>query len=142
MRIALSAVATLCIALSAPALAAPYGDEGYGEASRAAEDLRDPATQERIAGTMDAAMDAMLGMPAGPLLRAMAEIAGDDPEAIDPDLRVGDLVGPEAADAPREFAYRLPAMMASMAAMAAAMEQMLPEMRERMVGAVPHYYEY
>lgn len=137
MRIALSAAATLCLVLAAPAAAEPYG-----EATRAAEDLRDPARQAQIAGTVEAATDAMLGMPAGPLLRAMAEIAGDDPEEIDPDLRMGDLVGPEAADAPREFAYRLPAMMASMAGLAAALEEMLPELRERMAHALPAPYEY
>ena len=70
-----------------------------------------------------------------------ATVAGHDPDYIDPDLRVGDLVGPEAAEAPREFAHRLPQMMGAMAAMAAALEGMIPEVRERMREALPPDYE-
>jgi len=72
---------------------------------------------------------AMLSMPAAPLLRAAETMAGRDPEAVDPDLTVGDLAGPDAAEAPRELAHRLPEMMGAMAAMTAALETMLPELR-------------
>ena len=56
-------------------------------------------------------------------------IAGDNPDPVDPDLRVGDLVDPETADAPYEFAHRLPQMMGALAGVAATLEAMLPELR-------------
>jgi len=127
MRIVLRALAPLlfgaCAVSPVPALAAD------GDAARIAEELSDPARQAQIAATAEAATGAMLDMPAAPLLRAAATIAGTDPDAIDPDLRIGDLVGPEAAAAPRQFAHRLPQMMGAMATMAAAFEAMLPELR-------------
>ena len=121
MRIVLP---TLVLALApVPALAAE------GDAARLADELNDPATQEQMAAAAQAVTDAVLSMPAAPLLRAAETIAGRDPEAVDPDVRVGDLVGPEAAEAPREFAYRLPQMMGALASAAATIEAMLPELR-------------
>jgi hypothetical protein len=121
MRIVLP---TLVLALApVPALAAE------GDAARIAEELNDPARQEQMAAAAEAVTDAVLSMPAAPLLRAAETIAGRDPEAVDPDLRVGDLVGPEAADAPYEFAHRLPETMGALAAAAATLEAMLPELR-------------
>jgi hypothetical protein len=103
--------------------------------------LSDPARQEQLAVMAETVADVLLSMPAAPMLRAAATVAGEDPEDIDPDLRVGDLVGPEAADAPREFAHRLPQMMGAMAALAATLEDMVPLMRERMRDALPPDYE-
>lgn len=111
--------------LPAPAFAAPED----GELSSTAREFADPQRQEELAGTMQAVMEAMLEMPAAPLLRAAASVAGEDPEAIHPDTRVADLAGPEAADAPREVAEKLPQMMGAMAALAVAFEEMLPQMR-------------
>ena len=123
MRIVLPALVVAGALSPVPALAAE------GDAARVAEELTDPVRQEQMAAAAEAVTAALLDMPAAPLLRAAETIAGRDPEAVDPDLRVGDLVGPEAADAPREFAYRLPQMMGAMAAMAATLEAMLPELR-------------
>jgi hypothetical protein len=123
MRIVLPALAIAGVLSSAPALAAE------GESARIAEELSDPVVQERMAAAAEVMTEAVLSMPAAPLLRAAETMAGRDPEAVDPDLRVGDLVGPEAADAPREFAHRLPQMMGALATMAATMEAMLPELR-------------
>jgi len=123
MRIVLPAVAAACALLPVPALAED------GETGRMAEEFSDPARQEQLAEIAETMADALLSMPAAPMLRAAATVAGEDPEYIDPDLRVGDLVGPEAADAPREFAHRLPQMMGALATMAATMEAMLPELR-------------
>src|SRR5690606_11615945 len=95
--------------LPAPALAAP--DYEDGELSDTAKAFADPQRQEELAGTMRAVMEAMLEMPAAPLLRAAATVAGEDPEAVHPDTRVADLAGPEAAEAPREVAEKLPQMM-------------------------------
>ncbi len=123
MRIALPALAIAGALSSAPALAAE------GDAARVAEELRDPVRQEQMAAAVEVMADAVLSMPAAPLLRAAETMAGRDPDYLDPDLRVGDRVGPEAADAPREFAFRLPQMMGALATMAATMEAMLPELR-------------
>ena len=67
--------------------------------------------------------------PDSKALRAAKTMAGEDPEYVDPDLRVGDLVDPETADAPYEFAHRLPQMMGALATAAATLETMLPELR-------------
>ena len=123
MRIVLPALVIAGALSPASALAAE------GDAARVAEDLNNPVRQEQMAAAAEAVTTAVLDMPAAPLLRAAETIAGRDPEAIDPDLRVGDLVGPEAADAPYEFAHRLPRMMGALASAAATMEAMLPELR-------------
>ena len=135
MRLILPAVAAACMRLPVPALAQE------SETGRMAEELSDPARQEQFAVMAETVADVLLSMPAAPMLRAAATVAGEDPEDIDPDLRVGDLVGPEAADAPREFAHRLPQMMGAMAALAATLEDMVPLMRERMRDALPPDYE-
>ena len=123
MRIVLSALVGAATLMPVPALAAE------GDAQRMADELNNPATQERIAQAAEVMTQAMLSMPAAPLLRAAETMAGRDPEAVDPDLTVGDLAGPDAAEAPRELAHRLPEMMGAMAAMTAALETMLPELR-------------
>ncbi len=124
MRTILSVLAGACALLSAPAFASPGS-----EAGRVAEELSDPVRQAQIAGTAAAASEALLNVPVAPLARAIAQIEGYDPDYVDPDLRVGDLVDPETADAPREFAYRLPEMMGAMAGLAVAVEDMLPSLR-------------
>ena len=106
-----------------PLLAAP------ADAARVAEELNDPVRQEQLATAAEAMTTAVLDMPAAPLLRAAKTIAGEDPDYVDPDLRVGDLVDPETADAPYEFAHRLPQMMGALATAAATLELMLPELR-------------
>ena len=123
MRFVLPALAMAGALSPVPALAAPGG------AARVAEDLNDPVKQEQMAAAAEAATTAVLDMPAAPLLRAAKTIAGENPDYVDPDLRVGDLVGPEAAEAPYEFAHRLPQMMGALASAAATMEAMLPELR-------------
>ena len=135
MRIVLYSAAAVGALLPLPALAQE------SETSRMAEEMSDPARQEQLADMAEAMADVLLSMPAAPLLRAAATVAGEDPEDIDPDLRVGDVVGPEAAEAPREFAHRLPQMMGAMAALAATFEDMVPLMRERMREALPPEHE-
>ncbi len=123
MRIVLRALAMAGALSPAPVLAAP------GDAARVAEELNDPARQEQMAAAAEAATTAVLDMPVGPLMRAAKTIAGQDPDYVDPDLRVGDIVDPETADAPYEFAHRLPQAMAALAGAAATLEAMLPELR-------------
>jgi hypothetical protein len=121
--ILLTATAAL---LPAPALA----QEADSETRHLAEELRDPVRQEQMAAMIEAMAGVFLEVPVAPLICAAAEMAGEDPDAIDPDATVGDLVGPEAADAPREMAQRLPQMMAAMAGAAVALEDMLPRLAE------------
>ena len=123
MRIVLPALAAFGVLAPLPALAAP------GDAARVAEELNDPARQEQMAAAAEAVTTAVLDMPAAPLLRAAKTVAGENPDYVDPDLRVGDLVDPETADAPYEFAHRLPRMMGALAGAAATIETMLPELR-------------
>ena len=123
MRLVLPALAVAGALSPVTALAAP------GDAARVAEDLNDPVRLEQMAAVAEAVTTAVLDMPVGPLMRAAKTMAGEDSEWVDPDLRVGDVVGPEAADAPREFAHRLPQMMGALATAAATMEAMLPELR-------------
>lgn len=124
MRIVLHALAGACLLLPVPVLASD------SEAGRMAEELADPVRQAQIAGAASAVTETLLQMPAAPIARALAQIEGYDPDYIDPDLRLGDLVDPELADTPREFAYRLPQMMGAMAGLAAAIEGMAPYMRD------------
>jgi len=123
MRIVLPALAAFGVLAPLPALAAP------GDAARVAEELNDPVRQEQMAAAAEAVTTAVLDMPAAPLLRAAKTVAGENPDYVDPDLRVGDLVDPETADAPYEFAHRLPRMMGALAGAAATIETMLPELR-------------
>lgn len=123
MRIVLPTLVLASALAPIPALAAP------GDAARVAEELNDPVRQEQLASAAEAMTTAVLDMPAGPLMRAAKTIAGEDPDYIDPDLRVGDLVGPEAAEAPYQIAHRLPQMMGTLAGLAATLELMLPELR-------------
>ena len=133
MRAALSALATACLLAPIPALAA----EPDTETSDIAKELTDPARQAELAAMVETMTNLMLEMPAAPLLRAAATMAGEDPEAVDENATVGDLAGPEAAEAPREFAHRLPQMMSALAIMAAAFEDMAPLLRERLEQALP-----
>ena len=123
MRIVFSALVLAGALAPVPALAAP------GDAARVAEELNDPVRQEQFATAAEAMTTAVLDMPAAPLLRAAKTIAGDDPDYVDPDVRVGDLVDPDMADAPHEFAHRLPQMIGTLAGLAATLELMLPELR-------------
>ncbi len=123
MRIVLPTLVFASALAPVPLLAAP------ADAARVAEELNDPVRQEQLATAAEAMTTAVLDMPAAPLLRAAKTIAGEDPDYVDPDLRVGDLVDPETADAPYEFAHRLPQMMGALATAAATLELMLPELR-------------
>jgi len=122
----------LVLPLAVAGLLAPVpalADES--DTRRAAEELRDPAMQAQMATTVQAVTEALLSMPVAPIARAVAEIEGVDPDYVDPDLQAGDLVGPGTIEATEEFAERLPQMMGALATMAVAMEDMLPELRER-----------
>ncbi|MEO6040921.1 MAG: hypothetical protein ABIP41_03395 [Croceibacterium sp.] len=139
MRAALIAAAAAA-ALPVPALAQDRHDDSHraaadrqDDAHRMAREMNDPARQAEMAATVEGMAGVLLEMPVGPLMRAAATMAGENPDYVDPDTRIGDVVGPEAADVPREIAQRLPRMMGAMAEMTVALEDMLPQLAE--VGA-------
>jgi hypothetical protein len=123
MRIVLPALAIASVLAPLPALAAD------DDAARIAGELNDPARQEQMAAAIEAMMGALLEMPAAPLINAAKTMAGEPTGDVDPDQTIGDLMGPDATEAPREFAHRLPQMMGAMATLATTMEAMLPELR-------------
>ena len=69
--------------------------------ARAAEEMRDPVRQEQVAVMAEAVIASLLEMPVGNLLRSAAEIAGEDPEEIDPNTTLREAAGPGANEAPR-----------------------------------------
>jgi hypothetical protein len=129
--------ASLAAILLAP-VPAMARDKGLSEA---AAKLNDPRTQQALAGTMTALMQALMNMKAAPFVKMMDGMEGameratgeksDDSQParnIDPDATLGDLAGPEMRAMPEEMAAKLPAMMGAMAGMAGSMEAVLPEL--------------
>ncbi|GGD86142.1 hypothetical protein GCM10011515_02210 [Tsuneonella deserti] len=113
-------------------------DDPEAAAARTAEALRDPVLQQQMADGMAAASEALLDLPLAPLARAVAEAAGEDPRAVDPDLTLR-RASPEARDVPAEIHDKLPRAMGAMAGMAGGFSAMMPalrEMAERMRDAV------
>jgi hypothetical protein len=115
--------------LPMPALAQdelPVEDTGL---ARAAEEMSDPVRQEQVAIMTEAVMAALLEVPVGKLLQSAATIAGEDPDEIDPNTTLREVAGPEAEEAPRQFAAAMPRMMEAAGALAGALETVLPELR-------------
>ncbi len=122
------AIAAVLVGLTAP-LPALAQDNTEQAAARTAETLRDPVLQERMAGGLAAASEALLDVPLAPLARAVAEAAGEDPREVDPDMTLRQ-VSPEASDVPAEIRDKLPRVMGSMAGMAGGIAAMMPALRE------------
>jgi hypothetical protein len=115
MRALLLASAAL-ILLPAPALA----QDRRADAQRVERDLRDPATQAVAQAATEAMATTVLDTPVAPLLRATRELSGEDPRYVPEDLRLGDILPPEYADAPHQFARELPRTLNAMADMSTA----------------------
>jgi hypothetical protein len=124
LPIALAAVAA---ALPLPAMAQDHDVEA---ASRHIErTLSDPETQARMADSVAAMSDALLDVPVAPLMRAAAQMAGEDPADVPPDATLRE-VAPEADRLPSEIHEKLPRMMGAMAGMAGGVGAMAPALRE------------
>lgn len=104
-------------------LAPPYDEPRYDEPL--SERLSDPATQEHLASTIAVLGEVLLDLPLAPIIEPMAEIAGRDPDSVDPDLTLRKM-NPEAGDIAARAATRLPQAMDAMAAMAGSIEAMAP----------------
>jgi hypothetical protein len=143
MRSALLA-AVLSVSLIAP-MPALARDRPISDAAR---QLGDPALQQSLSGALAMMMQAMMGMKMAPFARAMDSMGKTmgDKDAIsdiDPDATLGDLIGPESRDMPRQMSEKVPAMMSGMAGMAGAMEQMLPQLQamgKQLQKAMPKRY--
>jgi hypothetical protein len=122
---AIAAVLAACAA-PVPVLAQDNTEEAV---ARTAETLRDPVLQARMAAGMAAASEALLDLPLAPLARAVAEAAGEDPRAIDPDMTLREM-SPEASDVPAEIHDKLPRVMGAMAGMTGGVAAMMPALRE------------
>lgn len=131
--------AALAAPLAVLALAAPAQARADGEMAPVIEALADPDRQQAMAQTLSALSQMLLDLPLAPLARAAAEAAGEDPEAIDPQMTLRSM-SPEAERVPEELSARVPEMMGAMAGMAEGMEAMLPALRqmaERMEHSFP-----
>jgi hypothetical protein len=138
MRAVLIAAAAAAL-LPVPALAQGRPDDSR----RISRELHDPATQAVAAGATEAMAGAVLETPIAPLLRAAKELAGEDPRDVPADLRLGDIVPPEAADAPHQFARQLPRTMNAMADMSDALADLtarLAAIGQAARAAVPDRY--
>lgn len=127
----LIAIAAAAAAFPLPALAQDAPDDHQVEAAAGhlKHTLSDPRTQERLADSAAAMGDALLDVPVAPLMRAAAQMAGEDPDAVPPDTTLRQ-VSPEADRLPSEIHDKLPRMMGAMAGMAGGLEAMAPALRE------------
>ena len=116
MRTLLLASAAL-IVLPVPALAQA---RPVDDADQVARQLHDPATQAVARAATEAMAATVLDTPVAPLLRGTRELSGQDPRDVPPDLRLGDILPPEYADASHQFARELPRTMNAMADMSTA----------------------
>lgn len=89
------------------------------------ERLSDPAAQEQLATTIAVLGEVLLDLPLAPIVEPMAEIAGRDPDSVDPDLTLRKM-NPDAGDVAARAARKLPQAMDAMAAMAGSIEAMGP----------------
>lgn len=128
MRPILAIGAALSLAVPAPALA-QIAPESDAELGAMVEILRDPVVQVQ-AGEMLAAMSqVLLNLKVAPLAEAMAEIAGEPIDDIDPDQTVRDLA-PEAEYLPQDIRREVPQAMDRLAGMSGALAAMLPALRD------------
>jgi hypothetical protein len=131
MRKLAIAASALIAAAPLPALAQDLEpEEGVEEsAARISEKLSDPVTQERMSQSLAVMSEVLLDLPLAPFLRSVAEMAGEDPADVDPDLTLRQM-SPDAERVPAEIADKLPRMMGAMAGMAEGFGAMMPALRD------------
>ena len=124
MRIPILAALALGL-ITAPAVAQDTDEAGSTDIVTSvrglSDTLSDPAMQAQAALMARAMSGVVLEMP--------AEIAGDDPDAIDPDMTLRELGGRDADDLPQYLQERVPEMMDRLAGMSGAAEAMVPQLR-------------
>lgn len=132
--------------LAATAIAACLPSPALAKESKAdevASKLEDPMTQYMVAGALAAITKQLLDMKVDPFVEAMDKAgAGDIAPDIPPDTTLGEMAGPEAERLPKEIVQRVPKLMDSLAGLANAYGDMLPEleaMAKRAKEAMPRY---
>lgn len=112
-----------------------------GRAAEAARKLEDPMTQYMVAGALAAITKQLLDMKVEPFVKAIDKSgAGDVVPDVPPDATLGELAGPDAERLPRQIMQRVPKLMSSLAGLAEAYGDMLPEleaMARRMKDTLP-----
>ena len=130
----------LILALPLLALAAPAAaQDTEADLDHMARTMGDPARQEALARAIGAMAEVLLDMPLAPIIAPIAEAAGEDPRAVDPDATLRKM-SPAAGEVPRQIERQLPRAMGAMAGMSGALAGMLPQIREaaeRMRDALP-----
>ncbi len=123
-------IATFAIAaLSSPLPALAQDSDTEAAAAEIESTLKNPAMQAAVTEGMAAASEAMLDVPLAPLARAVAEAAGEDPDAVDPHMTMRS-VSPDAQDVPDRVREALPRMMGAMGSMAGGIGAMMPALQE------------
>ena len=123
--------------LSSPAAAQDAPDAAPEAAPEAmpladmAEQMRDPERQRDMALMLQAMTEVLLDMPIAPLAEAVAEMAGEQAEKVDPDLTLRKLA-PDAGRVSDGVAVVVPRAMQAMGAMAEGAEEMKPALRSMM----------
>ncbi|MGN3974350.1 hypothetical protein [Tsuneonella sp. SYSU-LHT278] len=149
MRVPVMTIAAAVFVAPLPALAqeARPVDETELATAEIEATLKNPAMQAAVAEGIAAASEVLLDVPLAPLARAVAEAAGEDPDAVDPRMTMR-TVSPDAQDVPDKVREAMPRMMGAMGSMAGGIGAMMPalrEMAERMraaietAGAAPRY---
>lgn len=136
MRGYIAAFAVTALSVAAPLSAqdvgpvhdtVPYAaDSGLSDM---AEQLGDPAKQREIGLMLQTVTEVLLDLPIAPLAQAVAEVAGKDPELVDPGMTVRS-VAPEAGAIPEQIGENVPRAMRAMSGLAHGMEAMLPALRD------------
>ena len=119
----------LSIALATAAFPASAYARTAEQAPHMAQRLSDPIVQAQVALVAAAMSQMMLDMKIGPLAKSLGAMGVHDAANLPPDARLGDMIGPDARNAPKIIAREMPKVMGQMGAMAGAMEAMLPQLQ-------------
>ena len=99
------------------------------KADEVARKLEDPMTQYMVAGALAAITKQLLDMKVKPFVDAMDKAgAGEIAPDVPPDATLGQMAGPGAERLPKEIVQRVPKLMDSLAGLASAYGDMLPEL--------------
>jgi len=107
-----------------------------------AERLSDPQAQLAASAALAAMAEAILDIDIAPFTRAMGSMGGGAMRDLPPDARLRDLAGPDAEHMPGDIARNVPRAIGSVAGMAGAVDDMMPQLREtarRLKDAIPAY---
>ena len=137
MRFLIISLAALATAsLATPSLAQDavgdtvqgYEDESTG-LSGMVEAMDDPDRQREVGMMLQTVTEILFDIPLAPLAEATAEMAGEEPAKIDPNLTLRS-IAPGSSAVPEQVGTQVPRAMGAIAGMAQALETMMPRLRE------------